>query len=106
MARLAAIAIENKTFAKIVATRYWEITDITGKNKYLLKNLNQLLGIQGVSGIKTGYTTEAGQVLVTSKKEGEHTLIIVVMDSADRFFDTSLLLDEVSGNINYLSIHP
>jgi serine-type D-Ala-D-Ala carboxypeptidase (penicillin-binding protein 5/6) len=106
LARLASIALENKTFAKIVATKTWEITDVTGKNKYLLKNLNQLLGVQGVNGVKTGYTTEAGQVLVTSKKEGEHTLIIVVMDSQDRFFDTSFLLNQLSGNINYLSIHP
>lgn len=106
LARLASIALGNETFAKIVATTTWEITDITGDNRYLLKNLNKLLGVQGVNGVKTGYTTEAGQVLVTSKKEGNHTLIIVVMDSQDRFFDTSRLLYEISGNVNYLSIHP
>lgn len=106
LARLASAALENEVFAKIVATKTWEISDISGKNKYLLKNLNILLGIQGVNGVKTGYTTEAGQVLVTSKKEGERTLIIVVMDSQDRFSDTSHLLYEISGNINYLSIHP
>lgn len=106
LARLTSIALENKEFAKIVSTKLWEITNVTGKNKYLLRNLNKLLGIQGVNGVKTGYTTEAGQVLVTSKKEGDHTLIIVVMDSTDRFFDTSKLLYEMSENINYLSIHP
>lgn len=106
LARLTSAALENETFAKIVATKYSEITDISGENKYSLKNLNQLLGVQGVNGVKTGYTTEAGQVLVTSKKEGDHTLIIVVMDSQDRFFDTSKLLYEMSGNITYLSIHP
>lgn len=106
LARLASIALDNEVFAKVVATKAWEITDVSGNNKYFLKNLNKLLGIQGVNGVKTGYTTQAGQVLVTSKKEGEHTLIIVVMDSTDRFFDTSKLLDEISGNINYLSIHP
>lgn len=106
LARLASFALENQTFAKIVATKNWEITDVTGENKYLLKSLNKLLGTQGVNGIKTGYTTEAGQVLVTSKKEGDHTIIIVVMDSQDRFFDTNRLLYKISGNINYLSIHP
>lgn len=106
LTRLASMALDNKIFAKIVATKTWEIADVTGTNKYLLKNLNKLLGIQGVNGVKTGYTTEAGQVLVTSKKEGEHTLIIVVMNSQDRFFDTSKLLYEMSENINYLSIHP
>jgi len=106
LARLASIALENEEFAKIVSTKVWEITDFTGVNKYLLKNLNKLLGVQGVNGVKTGYTTEAGQVLVTSKKESDSTLIIVVMDSHDRFFDTSKLLYEMSGNINYLSIRP
>lgn len=106
LARLASAALENDSFAKIVATKFWEISDISGVNKYSLKNLNQLLGVQGVNGVKTGYTTEAGQVLVTSKKEQNHTLIIVVMDSQDRFFDTSKILSEISENINYLSIHP
>ena len=106
LARLASIALENKTFAKIVATEIWEISDANRKNKYLLKNLNKLLGISGVNGIKTGYTDEAGQVLVTSKKEGIHTIIIVIMDSQDRFSDTVKLLNLLSENINYLSIHP
>lgn len=106
LAKLAAIALENKIFAEIVATKNREITDITGKNKYLLVNLNKLLGIQGVNGIKTGYTEQAGQVLLTSKKEGDHTLIVLVMDSQDRFLDTSRLLGEISGNINYSTIRP
>lgn len=106
LARLASVALDNQIFAKIVATKNWEITDVSGGNKYALVNLNKLLGVEGVNGVKTGYTTEAGQVLVTSKKEGEHTLIIVVMDSQDRFLDTSRLLYKLSGNINYLSIHP
>lgn len=111
LARLASIALTQETFAKIVATQTWEITDVSGENKYLLNNLNKLLGIQGVNGIKTGYTTEAGQVLVTSKVEVDrdgkgHDLIIVVMDSLDRFSDTIKLLNLISGNINYLSIHP
>lgn len=106
LARLASVALDNKTFAKIVATKTWEITDITGENKYLLNNLNKLLGIKGVNGIKTGYTDEAGQVLVTSKKEGENTIIIVVMDSQDRLSDTIKLLNAIDGNVNYLSTHP
>jgi len=106
LARLASFALENEVFAKIVSTKTWEMTDVAGENKYFLINLNKLLGIQGVNGVKTGYTTEAGQVLVASKKEGEHTLIIVVMDSQDRFFDTSKLLYEIFENVNYLPIHP
>ncbi len=111
LARLASFALEDKIFKDIVATKTIEISDIKGKNKYLLNNLNKLLGVNGVNGIKTGYTNEAGQVLVTSKAEVDnegrkHTLIIVVMDSQDRFWDTSKILYSISENINYLSIHP
>lgn len=106
LARLASSALENETFTKIVATKTMEISDVTGEKKYLLKNLNKLLGISGVNGIKTGYTDEAGQVLVTSKKEQNHTIVIVVMDSQDRFSDTVKLLRLVSENVNYLSIRP
>jgi serine-type D-Ala-D-Ala carboxypeptidase (penicillin-binding protein 5/6) len=111
LARLASYALENKIFSTVVSTKSKEISDITGNNKYLLKNLNKLLGISGVNGVKTGYTNEAGQVLITSKVEVDsnnkkHTTIIVVMDSQDRFLDTSKLLGLISGNINYLSIHP
>ena len=105
LARLASQAIKNPEFAKIVSTKNKTITDISGYNVYSLNNLNKLLGIDGVYGVKTGYTEEAGQVLVTSKLENGHTIILIVMSSEDRFFDTEKLLDLVSGNLTYLSIH-
>lgn len=104
LARLSSIAMKNEIFAKIVATHEKTINDYDGNN-YSLKNLNKLLGFENVNGIKTGTTQGAGQVLVTSKKEGEHTILIVVMDSEDRFSDTKKLLNMISGNVTYLPIH-
>ena len=106
LARLASKASENKEFSKIVSTKKIDITDVTGKNIYSIKNLNKLLGISGVDGIKTGFTDEAQGVLVTSTIKNGHKLIIVVMKSEDRFADTKTLLDLISGNFTYLSIHP
>ena len=106
LARLASVALKNNVFARIVDTKHKDISDVDGKNSYSLYNLNKLLGIDGVDGVKTGYTDDAGQVLVTSKKEKGHTIIAVVMGSSDRFSDTKELLKLISGNINYLSIHP
>ena len=105
LARLSSFAIGNETFAKVVSTKEKTIVDADG-NLYPIKNLNKLLGFDGVDGIKTGTTTGAGQVLVTSKKEGVHTIIIVIMGSQDRFADTQKLLFLVSGNIIYLPIRP
>jgi len=106
MARLASFAVQNPIFKMIVGTKEKTIQDTTGTLVYDLKNLNILLGIDGVNGVKTGYTEEAGQVLVTSKDEKGKTIIIIVMGSADRFMDTAKLLDLVSNNLTYLSIHP
>jgi D-alanyl-D-alanine carboxypeptidase (penicillin-binding protein 5/6) len=105
LARLASFAIKNETFKKIVGTKE-KVIYTQGGQVYELANLNRLLGVDGVNGIKTGYTEEAGQVLVTSKKENNETIIIVVMGSEDRFGDTEKLLDLVRNNITYLSIHP
>jgi D-alanyl-D-alanine carboxypeptidase (penicillin-binding protein 5/6) len=105
LARLASFAILNPEFKKVVGTKQKYITDINGKI-YYLENLNRLLGEDGVYGIKTGFTEEAGQVLVTSKLEKGKTIILVVMGSTDRFEDTRKLLDLVSNNLTYLSIHP
>lgn len=102
LARLASIAIKNETFSKIVGTK--EKTIVMGEENFTVKNLNKLLGTSGIVGIKTGTTIGAGQVLVTSKKEGQHTLIIVVMGSEDRYLDTQRILNELEGNLTYLPI--
>lgn len=105
LARLASFALNNDNFTKVVSTKTKTIYSLSG-NIYEVENLNKLLGVNGVTGIKTGYTQEAGQVLVTSKVEKGKTIIIVVMGSEDRFLDTGKLLDLVSNNLTYLSIHP
>ncbi len=106
LASLASFAIKNPLIAKVVNTKYKIISDTTGLNTYAIQNLNELLGEDGVNGVKTGFTEEAGQVLVTSKKEKNKTLIIVVMGSQDRFLDTRRLLDLLRDNITYLPLHP
>ncbi len=106
LARLASVSLENKLFSQVVSTKYRFISDINGVNTYPLFNRNKLLGIDGISGIKTGFTDEAGGVLVSSKSENGHTLIIVVMRSEDRFGDTLALASYVSDSLTYLSIHP
>jgi serine-type D-Ala-D-Ala carboxypeptidase (penicillin-binding protein 5/6) len=102
LARLASLAIENETIRKIVGTKSKVISDSSGQHVIPVENLNKLLGVNGVIGIKTGFTQGAGGVLTTAKKENGHILIIVVMRSIDRFGDTEQLLDLVSGNVSYI----
>lgn len=102
LARLAAIAMQNLEFAKIVGTKVTDVRDETGKKIYHLENVNKLLGvIPGLNGIKTGWTEEAGECLVASAKRNGRELVSVVLGSTDRFGDTKNLLEWGFGNIEW-----
>ncbi|MGI8420366.1 MAG: D-alanyl-D-alanine carboxypeptidase family protein [Candidatus Levyibacteriota bacterium] len=102
MARLASFASTNKILSQITSTKYHVISTRNSSQQYPLTNLNELLGIDGVNGIKTGTTEGAGEVLVTSTVKNGHTYIIVVMDSIGRFSDTSTLLHFIDTNVHYV----
>ena len=102
MALLASYAINHPILSQIVGTKEKIITDSTGQ-AYDLKTTNKLLGLYGVNGVKTGYTGEAGEVLVTSARLQGHTFILVVMKSDDRFVDTEKLL-QLLQNVSFVPI--
>jgi len=103
MARLASYAIKNKDLTSVTSTKEKIVTDIGDTREFTLYNLNQLLGLYGVTGIKTGTTAGAGEVLVTSAVEKGHTYIIVVMNSQQRFVDTQALLNFVNNNVSFIT---
>jgi serine-type D-Ala-D-Ala carboxypeptidase (penicillin-binding protein 5/6) len=103
LARLASVAVSKQDFAKIISTQQKVITNQNKTKQYVLGNLNRLLGTNGVNGVKTGTTEGAGEVLVTSAIQHGRLFIIVVMNSQDRFSDTSSLLNFVSENIKFVS---
>lgn len=104
LARLASYAITDKTISKITSTKYSTITDRSGAHQIALQNLNELLGINGIVGIKTGFTEGARGVLTTARKDSEgHVQILVVMRSADRFADTLQLTNLITGNLSYIT---
>lgn len=104
LARLASVAIKNDTLSQVVSTKTKIIANLDNTKIYTLYNLNILLGKYGVVGVKTGFTPEAGGILVTEKNDQGHRTIIVVMKSEDRFADTEKLLSLLEGNITYQSI--
>lgn len=106
LGRLASVAMRNEKFSQIVSTKYKAISSIDGSRSYELRNLNKLLGTNGVTGIKTGFTDEAGGVLVTSTYQNGKKILIVIMKSQDRFADTNELLLAIEGNLTFLSIRP
>lgn len=78
LAILADYALSNCVFAQIVNSKAYNIT-ING-NSRTISNTNELLGnLNGVYGVKTGFTNGAGRCLVTSTKRGDLDIICVVL---------------------------
>ena len=102
MARLASVAIKNNKLSQITGTKQKIVTNLDGSKNFSLFNLNKLLGINGVTGIKTGTTEGAKEVLVTSAVRNDHTFIIIVMNSEDRFGDTQTLLNFIDQRVQFV----
>ncbi len=102
---LAAEALKNPMIETAVATRGVTLSDATGKKKYAVTNVNQLLGtVYGVDGIKTGFTDEAGQCLITSVSRNGHRVVIVLLKSEDRFTDSAKLAEWIFRNFNWINL--
>lgn len=87
LALLSNYALNNPTFAKIVGTKNYTIT-INGSPK-ALSNTNELLGnMEGVYGIKTGFTNGANRCLVTACKRNNIDIICVVLGADTKKFRT------------------
>ena len=88
MAILAAAAMENQTFARIVSTKS---VSIGGR---LMTNHNKLLRlVEGCEGIKTGYTRAAGRTLVSSASRNGQRLVAVTLCDGNDWADHAALYD-------------
>ena len=95
LAEMADYAMNNKKFAQIVNTKNITIS-INGRSKSL-KNTNELLGnLNGVNGVKTGFTNGANRCLVTSvNRDGMNiiTVVLVADTKKDRTNDSVKLIE-------------
>ena len=90
--------MKNPVFRDFVRQKERRVTWIAPSGKSLLaKNTNELLGrYEGMTGIKTGWTSAARGCLSAAAKRGDKELIAVVMHSDDdetRFSEAAALLD-------------
>lgn len=87
LAKLSDYAMCNEKFAKIVGTKITTIT-VNGIPRQIA-NTNELLGVlNGVVGIKTGFTNNAGRCLVTETKRNGMDIITVVLGADTKKFRT------------------
>ena len=106
LALLTDYALKNPTFSKIVGTKNYTI-NINGSPKNLT-NTNELLGnLNGVYGVKTGFTNGANRCLVTSCKRGDMDIICVVLGADTKKFrtqDSIKLIEYVFNTYTYINI--
>lgn len=99
LAIISRKAMQNETFAKIVATKKGTIMPINRGEKTYLSNHNRLLSMyEGVNGIKTGYTSATGRCLVSSAERDGMKFIAVTLNAPDDWNDHIKLLDYAFGS--------
>lgn len=97
--------LKNPYLSKIVSTKEITISDVDFKYFHQLTNVNKLLGeIQGLGGLKTGYTENAGENLVSFYKKNGHQFVIVILKSLDRFNDTKNIISWIEANVGYVNV--
>lgn len=105
LAILSKSALLNPTFAKTVSTSKITVQSVDGETIHKMENVNQLLGrIDGVRGIKTGWTINAGECLVTYIEKDGKKLIIVILSSQDRFGETEKLINWALKNFKWKAL--
>lgn len=93
LALIARYAMNNPVFAEIVGKKQYTIHWLEPKRSMYLKNTNKLLwSYSWVTGVKTGTTNKAGKCLVAAGSYQGREMIVVILNSSDRFGEAKRLL--------------
>jgi D-alanyl-D-alanine carboxypeptidase (penicillin-binding protein 5/6) len=107
LARLTRYALNKASFRFYVSQKERQISWRRGgkEQRYLLHNTNELLGTNGIDGVKTGLTARAGQCLVlSSQRESQvvqeaggvrifpRRIVVVLLGSTSRFAEGAQLV--------------
>jgi D-alanyl-D-alanine carboxypeptidase (penicillin-binding protein 5/6) len=107
MVKLTSYAMKDAAFRFYVSQKERKISFSRGSQvfQYLLRNTNELVGTEGIDGVKTGRTAKAGDCIIISSQrdpeitqQGGTTLVtprrlnVVVLGATDRITAASQLL--------------
>jgi D-alanyl-D-alanine carboxypeptidase (penicillin-binding protein 5/6) len=92
--RLARAAHANHRIAQIVAQEQATVSTASGR-QLTFKNTNRLLGrLDGVVGLKTGYTQHAGHCLIAVAEQSGHRVWLVLLDSPRRWWTAHRIITD------------
>lgn len=115
LSQIAKQAAQDPQIARVVSTMDTSVTlwlsspQATGEaspsakvpKTVTLHNLNQLLNVPGVIGMKTGTTENAGENLVGLVDRNNHKIITVMLGSKNRFVETEQLINWIYNNYSW-----
>jgi len=91
---LSAYAYTNPLIREVSGETVITVASQDNMRWHTLKNIHPLVGKrEGVVGLKTGWTENAGDCMVTIFTSDERSYIIAIMQSEDRKADTDLLIN-------------
>ncbi len=100
---LTEAALERPLFRELVSKVRYEIRTLDGKRRFKLENSNKLLPkYNGMVGVKTGYTPEAGRCLIALAERDGVEVLIVLLRARDRWNLATRMLDTAFERYAYL----
>jgi serine-type D-Ala-D-Ala carboxypeptidase (penicillin-binding protein 5/6) len=100
LALITIKAREDKLFNEIVSTKDIDKKDSDFSRSY--HNINKILWLlPESSGVKTGFTGKAGKCLVSSVDVKNNDVVIVVLNSPERWKETKKINDYINKNYEY-----
>jgi serine-type D-Ala-D-Ala carboxypeptidase (penicillin-binding protein 5/6) len=93
LAALTTYAMGNETFATIVREPAAVIRTADQRKKFIARTTNRLLGtMEGVVGVKTGFTREAGRCLIAVVTREDKELLLVLLNARQRWWRAQELI--------------
>ena len=120
LALMGKFAMQNSIIRKIVSTTQFTLpaTNKYSKTDRIFNNSNDLLSTysryyyEGTTGVKTGYTGEAGNCIIASAKKNDFEVILVVLGGestntglSQRYLDCKTLFDYAFNNYSLKTLN-
>lgn len=103
---LADAVLNNPLITAFAQTPLMRMVEINTGRVITLKTTNNLLGqYPGILGLKTGWTQNAGECLISLVESNQnHWYLVIILGSQDRFGETLLLKNWVDQNIKWVNL--
>jgi D-alanyl-D-alanine carboxypeptidase (penicillin-binding protein 5/6) len=95
LALLAEALIQQPEYLRLARTPRLTIHTVDGARSFALSNTNALLGrYEGAIGLKTGYTSKAGNCLVALAERNGVRVLVVILNAPNRWWNAVGLLNQ------------